>query len=92
MFVISTSTGSLALEPGEGVTNNSVNLETLNVPIQLGGTVTLAANTLAGNLVLSQPVVDKVLFVENGLSPKLKVINIKIGAVEVDGMACLAAK
>lgn len=32
-----------------------------------------------------QPIgLDKVLFVENGLPPKLKVINIKTGAVEVD--------
>jgi hypothetical protein len=32
-----------------------------------------------------QPIgLDKVMFVENGLPPKLKVINIKTGAVEVD--------
>jgi hypothetical protein len=32
-----------------------------------------------------QPIgLDKVLFVENGLPPKLKVVNIKTGAVEVD--------
>jgi len=32
-----------------------------------------------------QPIgLDKVMFVENGLPPKLKIINIKTGAVEVD--------
>ena len=56
LFIISASTGSLSFEAGAGVTNNSAQSQTLNVPIQLNGAVTLAANTLAGNLVLSQAV------------------------------------
>jgi autotransporter-associated beta strand protein len=61
LFVITNaSAGSLALEPNAGVTNNSINNETLGMAIVLNGTATLAANFLAGNLELTNTVSELV--------------------------------
>jgi autotransporter-associated beta strand protein len=56
-FDIGTTSSTLTLNGG--VTNNSANLQILNVPVVLGGAVTLAA--APGNLTLVQPVSEAVV-------------------------------
>ena len=53
-FTITNAPGDfLTLAPNSGVTNNSAQVETLNLPVQLAGGITL---TSVGNLVLTKPI------------------------------------
>jgi fibronectin-binding autotransporter adhesin len=53
-FTITNTPGDfLTLAPNSGVTNNSAQVETLNLPVQLAGGMTL---TSVGNLVLTKPI------------------------------------
>jgi autotransporter-associated beta strand protein len=56
-FNITNSTGDyLTMLPSSVISNTSAAAENLNLPIQLGGAVTIRSTTTTGNLVFNQPV------------------------------------